>query len=207
MVGYLEAVSTMHTRGIVIDEKDYIFTLMMVLGESPQNAFALAYDMSEFKKVVGTEDEDAYLSTKKKDAEAMLTQQSIIQLKDLLDESYRAQIQSASLNLTDYHFSGQETVQILNNLLKTRIDDLESSSVKDVVSLLKALSDQGALEMGDGGFSRHFVQISPKFPALCVSCNREFDCYVGLGAKCPHCGQEYRWSEEEQRFYPQPNKL
>lgn len=207
MVGYLEAVSTMHTRGIVIDEKDYIFTLCVVLGESPQNAFALAYDISEFKKVIGTEEEDAYLSTKKKDAETMLTQQSIIQLKDLLDESYRAQVQSSALNLTDYHFSGQETVQILNNLLKTRIDDLESSSVKDVVSLLKALSDQGALEMGDGGFSRHFIQISPKFLALCTSCNREFDAYSGIGAVCPHCHQVYKWSEEEQRFYPKVEHL
>lgn len=207
MVGYLEAISTMHTRGVVINEKDYIFTLMVVLGESPQNAFALAYDRSEFKKVIGTEDEEAYLSTKTKDAENMLTQQQIIQLKDLLEESYRAQVQSDALNLKDFRFSGQETVQILNNLLKSRVDDLESSSVRDVVSLLKALSDQGALEMGDGGFSRHFVQISPKFPALCVACNREFDCYVGLGAKCPHCGQEYLWSEEEQRYYPQPQKL
>ena len=82
MVGYLEAVSTMHTRGVVIDEKDYIFTLMIVLNEFPQNAFALAYDMSEFKKVIGTEDEEAYLLTKTKDAENMLAQQQIIQLKD-----------------------------------------------------------------------------------------------------------------------------
>ena len=73
MIGYLESVSTMQTRGIVIDEKDYIFTLMVVLNESPQNAFALAYDMSEFKKVIGTEDEEVYLSTKKKDAETILS--------------------------------------------------------------------------------------------------------------------------------------
>lgn len=207
MVGYLEAVSAMHTRGIVIDEKDYIFTLMVVLGEEPQNAYAFAYDIKGLKEVVSTEDEDVYLSTKKKDAEAMLGKQNITQLKDLLEESYRAQIQSASLNLTDYHFSGQETVQILNNLLKTRIDDLESSSVKDVVSLLKALSDQGALEAGDGGFSKHFIQIMPKFLALCVSCNKEFDAYAGISAVCPHCGQQYHWSSEENRFYPQPQKL
>ena len=207
MTGYLEAVSTMHTRGIVIDEKDYIFTLMVVLNESPQNAFALAYDMSEFKKVIGTEDEEVYLSTKKKDAETMLTQQSIIQLKDLLDESYRAQVQSDALNLKDFRFSGQETVQILNNLLKSRVDDLESSSVKDVVSLLKALSDQGALEVGDGGFSRHFVQIYPKFNALCIQCGKEFDAMRGLSAKCPHCGQVYTWVQEEEKYIPQPTKL
>lgn len=207
MVGYLEAVSTMHTRGVVIDEKDYIFTLMIVLGEEPQNAFAMAYDISELKNVMGTEEEEAYLSTKKKDADNMLAQQQIIQLKDLLEESYRAQIQSASLNLTDYHFSGQETVQILNNLLKTRIDDLESSSVKDVVSLLKALSDQGALEVGDGGFSRHFVQIFPKFNALCTQCGKEFDAMRGLSAKCPHCGQVYTWMQDEKKYIPQPQKL
>lgn len=207
MTGYLESVATMHTRGVTIDEKDYIFTLMIVIGETPQNAFAIAYDMTEFKKFIGTEDEDAYLLSKRKDAETMLAHQNVIQLRDLLEESYRAQIQSASLNLTDYHFSGQETVQILNNLLKTRIDDLESSSVKDVVSLLKALSEQGALEMGDGGFSRHFVQILPKFNALCVSCNREFECHSGIGATCPHCHQQYQWSSEENRFYPQPSKL
>lgn len=207
MVGYLEALATMHTRGVVIDEKDYVFTLMVILDEPPQNAFAFAYDMSEFKKVIGTEEEESYLSTKKEEAEIMLSQQNIIQLKDLLYESYRAKIQSASLNLTDYHFSGQETVQILNNLLKTRIDDLESSSVKDVVSLLKALSEQGALEMGDGGFSKHFVQIYPKFPALCPSCNREFDCYAGVDCICPHCKQIFEWSESQQRFFPQPSKL
>lgn len=207
MVGYLEAVSTMHTRGVVIDEKDYIFTLMVVLNEPPQNAFAFAYDMSEFKKVIGTEDEDAYLSTKTKDAENMLAQRQIIQLKDWLEEAYRAQVQSASLNLTDYHFSGQETVQILNNLLKTRIDDLESSSVKDVVSLLKALSDQGALEMGDGGFSRHFVQIPAKFNILCPQCNREGYAVEGLDFRCEFCGHVAKWDESSKRYWPNLTSL
>lgn len=207
MVGYLDSVSAMHTRGIVIDEKDYIFTLMVVLGEEPQNAFALAFDIQGLKEVVSTEEEDVYLSTKKKDAEAMLGKQNITQLKDLLEESYRAQIQSASLNLTDYHFSGQETVQILNNLLKTRIDDLESSSVKDVVSLLKALSDQGALDVGDGGFSRHFIQIPNKYNTVCPQCSREGYAVEGLDFRCEHCGCIAKWSESERRYYPNLGRL
>lgn len=207
MVGYLEAASTMHTRGVAIDEKDYIFTLMVVLGESPQNAFALAYDMSEFKKVIGTEEEDAYLSTKTKDAENMLAQQQIIQLKDLLEESYKMQVQSDALNLKDYSFSGQEAIQILNNLLKTRIDDLESSSVKDVVGIIKTLSDTGALDTGDSGFSRHFVTVPKKYDSLCVKCNHEFYATEGLNIKCPNCGQVYTWSEEEKRFYPSVEHL
>ena len=207
MIGYLEALNTMHTRGVSIDEKDYKFTLMVVLGETPQVAYGMVYDTSEFRKHIGTEEEEAYLSSKKDVAERTLAQQSIMQLKDVLSEAYRAQIQKASLNLTDYHFSGQETVQILNNLLKTRIDDLETSSVKDVVSLLKALSEQGALEMGDGGFSRHFIQVFPKFTALCISCNREFQTSEGLGCVCPHCGQQYQWVEEQQKFIPSPTRL
>lgn len=207
MTGYLEAVSTMHTRGVAIDEKDYIFTLMVVLNESPQNAFAFAYDMSEFKKVIGTEDEDAYLSTKTKDAENMLAQQNIKQLRDLLAESYKMQVQSDALNLKDFRFSGQEAVQILNNLLKTRIDDLESSSVRDVVGIIKTLSDAGALDTGDSGFSRHFVVVKDKYPAICTSCNKEFDIYPGVGAVCPFCSQHYTWSSEENRFYPSVEHL
>lgn len=206
MIGYLEALNVMHTRSITIDEKDYLFTLMVVLDEEPQKAYALAYDLPEFKKHIGTEEEDEYLASKKKDADAMLEKQDIMQLKDLLAESLRTQIQAAALNLENYTFTGQEAVQILNNLLKTRMDDLESASVRDVVGIIKMLTEQGALETGDGGFSRHFVVVHPKFNALCV-CGREFECHAGVGVKCPHCGQVYEWSESEQRFFPEPNHL
>ena len=207
MVGYLEAVSTMHTRGVVIDEKDYIFTLMVVLNESPQNAFALAYDIVNFKKVIGTEDEDSYLLSKTKDAENMLEQQNIIQLRDFLAESYKTQVQAEALNLKDFKFSGQEAVQILNNLLKTRIDDLESSSVRDVVGIIKTLSETGALDTGDSGFSRHFIIVKDKYPAICTTCNHEIDIYPGVGAVCPFCSQHYTWSSEENRFYPSVEHL
>lgn len=207
MVGYLESVSTMHTRGVVIDEKDYIFTLMVVLNESPQNAFALAYDIGNFKKVIGTEDEDSYLLSKTKDAENMLEQQNIIQLRDFLAESYKTQVQAEALNLKDFKFSGQEAVQILNNLLKTRIDDLESSSVRDVVGIIKTLSETGALDTGDSGFSRHFIIVKDKYPAICTTCNHEIDIYPGVGAVCPFCSQRYTWSSEENRFYPSVEHL
>lgn len=207
MTGYLESVSTMHTRGVVIDEKDYIFTLMVVLNESPQNAFALAYDIGNFKKVIGTEDEDSYLLSKTKDAENMLEQQNIIQLRDFLAESYKTQVQAEALNLKDFKFSGQEAVQILNNLLKTRIDDLESSSVRDVVGIIKTLSETGALDTGDSGFSRHFIIVKDKYPAICTTCNHEIDIYPGVGAVCPFCSQHYTWSSEENRFYPSVEHL
>lgn len=205
-MNYLDIASTMHTRGADIDIKEYLFSLMVTMGEDSETAFAIAFEPSEFWKHLG-EEEGAYLASKKNDAEALLGQQNIKLLRDFMDESYRAEIQSKALNITDYKFSGEETVQILNDLLKSRITDMDTASVKDVVSILKALTEQGALDVGDGGFGRHFVQIFPKFNALCVKCGREFDAQRGLGAKCPHCGQEYRWSEQENRYFPEPSKL
>ena len=115
------------------------------------------------------------------------------------------QVQSDALNLKDYSFSGQEAIQILNNLLKTRIDDLESSSVRDVVGIIKTLSDTGALDTGDSGFSRHFVTIPKKYDCICPRCNHEQYLVEGVDNKCTSCGMVLRW--DNGRFYPQPTKL
>ena len=200
-MNYLDTASVLHTRGTDISMEDYIFVMMTTLGEDIETAYAIAYEPSEFRKNMG-EDEGLYLVSKKKDAETLMEQQNIKMLIDILGDAYRADIQEKALNLTDVKFSGEQTVQILNNLLKTRVTDMDTASVKDVVQILKALTEQGALDVGDGGFSRHFVQILPKFSALCTRCGREFDAQRGLGAVCPHCHQQYHWSSEENRFYP-----
>ena len=205
-MNYLDIASTLHTRGIDIDFNEYLFALMVTGGEDKEVAYAIAFEPSEFKKNMG-EDENGYISSKKQETKLLVEKQNVKMLLDIMSDIHRADIQAQALGLTDFRFSGEQTVQILNNLLKTRIDDMESSSVKDVVAILKALTEQGALDTGDGGFSKHFVQIFPKFNALCVRCGREFDAQKGLGTKCPHCGQEYRWSNEENRYYPEVVKL
>ena len=203
---YLYTKETLHTRGINIDEKQYYFVLMCVVGESPEVAFAMVYDTKEFKSSIETENESEYLSSKKKDAEERLIRQEERQLKDLLQSEYNAEIQSKAMNLQDYSFTTGQVVQILQNLLHDRASDIESSSVKDIISLINTLASQGALQSNDT-FGSHFVHIYPKFNALCVNCNKEFDAYAGIDSICPHCHQVYQWSEEENRFYPQPQKL
>lgn len=207
MITYLDTLNTLHTRGMDITLNDYIFALSLSLGEEDEVAYAIAYEPSEFNKNVGTEDEREYLASLKRSAEATKDQQQVRMLLDLFEDALREEVQAKALNLEDYKFSGAEAVKILNNLLKTRVNDLESSSVRDIVALIKTLTEQGALEVGDGGFSKHFVQIFPRFNAICTGCNREFDAMRGLGAKCPHCGKTYTWSEEEERYYPQPQSL
>lgn len=207
MITYLDAVDTMHTRGLPICIEDYIFATLITLGESPSVAYAIAHDRCEFEKHVGTEDENEYINSKTDDAKNEREKQNIVQLEDLIKSSFQSEIQQSALGLKDYKFSGQEAVQILNNILKNRIEDLETASVRDVVSVIKMLMEQGALETGDGGFARHFVQIFPKFNALCNNCGREFDCHTGIGAVCPHCGMQYHWDADTNKFIPQPQKL
>lgn len=207
MIGFAETTETLKARGISIDEREFFFTLMVVLQDSPHSAYALVYDTEKYKEYIGGEHEEAYLASKEQAANELLKRQEVVQLKELLAESFREHIQSNALALKDYSFTGKETVQILNNLLATRAADIESSSVKDIVSVIKSLSDQGALDVGDSGFSRHFIQIYPAYTAVCVSCSKEFEAHAGMGVVCPHCHQQYRWSVEENRFYPEICKL
>lgn len=205
-MNYLETANTLHTRGADISMEEYVFCLMVTNGEDKEVAYAIAFEPKEFRENMG-EDDGQYLASKKGEAEVLVNQQNIKMLVDYMNDVRRSEIQAVALNLEEYHFTGEDTVRILNNLLKTRIDDLESSSVKDVVAILKTLTESGAIESGDGGFSRHFVQILPKYNALCTKCGREFDAQAGLGAVCPHCHQEYKWSEDENRFYPNVERL
>ena len=202
---YLSTKATLHTRGINIDEKQYLFVLMCVVGESPEVAYSLLYDTQEFKRNISTEEEEEYLSSKKKDAEEKLKLQDERQAFDLLQSEYNTEVEAKVMNLENYSFTTGQVIQILQNLLHSRAQDIESSSVKDIISLINTLASQGALQSGDN-FGSHFIHILPKFNALC-SCGREFDVYAGIDCICPHCHQVYRWSDEDNRFYPQPSKL
>jgi rRNA maturation endonuclease Nob1 len=164
------------------------------------------FDTAEFKSNVPSEDEEEYLASKRKDAEIMLEQQNCRHLREYLEQEYRSDIQEQASTLKDFKFTGSEVQKLLNNLLHERSQDLESSSVKDIIALIKTLADQGALQ-SDDNFSSHFIHVYPPFDVVCTSCGREFDIVKGLDAICPHCKQVYRWSEEERRFYPELAKL
>lgn len=202
---YISTKSTLHTRGINISEKQYLFVLMCVLGESPEVAYALMFDTQEFKRAIETEDEEEYLASKKKDAEERLKLQDERQLYEILQSDYNSEIQAKAMNLENFSFTTGQVIQILQNLLHSRAQDIESSSVRDIISLINTLASQGALQSGDN-FGSHFIHLYPKFNSLCL-CGREIDVYAGMDCVCPHCHQVYKWVGEEKRFYPQPSKL
>lgn len=206
MLNFTETTQILFGRGITFSIEDYLFCLNLVLGEDENVSYALAYDRVGYKKVLGTEDEEEYLKTKEQECKVLMQQQSIVQLRQEMEDLYVAEIQGKALNLENYRFTGGQIAQILQNLLHNRVADLDSASTKDVISLIKLLTEQFGLD-GGSDFEKHFIQILPKFNALCNNCNREFQIASGIGAVCPHCGASYHWDSNSEKFIPQPQKL
>lgn len=206
MLNFEDITQTLFARGVTFTIEEYLFCVNIVLGESHSVSYALSYDKENYKKVIGTEDESSYLLSTRKETESLLSQQNIINLKQEIEDAYTVAVQSHALDLKDYKFTGGQIAQILQNLLHNRVADLDSASTKDVISLIKLLTDQFGLE-GGSDFEKHFIQVYPKFNALCNNCNKEFQVAEGLGAVCPHCGASYLWDSDGQKFVPKPSKL
>lgn len=206
MLNYLDTKSVLFTRGVSFDLKQYLFVVQVVLGEDKSVAYGMTFDRENFVKAIGSEDEDDYLSKVARDAEIMMQQQECQQLFEVLSEEYQLDIQAKASTLENYKFSGAEVQQLLANLLHNRSQELDEASVKDILSLIKTMYEQGALDSGDT-FQKHFITIHDKFNALCPNCNHEIDVFAGVDCVCQYCKQVFKWSEEERRFYPQPNKL
>lgn len=195
----------LHVRGIRLGEKEYMFVAMVCAGEDPSVSYGLVYDIENFKHNVPSENEEEYLRELQPKADVLLQQQQCAQLKELIEESIRAEIQTKATDIKTYKFSSQEIVNMLSALLADRSSEISEASVRDIVSLIRELASLGGLS-GSNGFQSHFIQCHDKFNSLC-SCGREMDVFAGMDCICPHCHQVYRWSEEENRFYPQPTKL
>ena len=206
MLNYLDTKSVLFTRGVSFDLKQYLYVVQVVLGEDKSVAYGMTFDRENFVRAIGSEDEDDYLSKVARDAEIMMQQQECQQLFEVLSEEYQLDIQAKASTLENYKFSGAEVQQLLANLLHNRSQELDEASVKDILSLIKTMYEQGALDSGDT-FQKHFITIHDKFNALCPNCNHEIDVFAGVDCVCPYCKQAFKWSEEERRFYPQPNKL
>lgn len=183
-----------------------MFVTMTVLGEDIGVAYAIAYDTDEFSKVSGKEKEKDYLIEKRKEAEIALKQQQVIQLKEEISEAYRADIQQKALSLEQIEFTAADINALLNKLLATQAKDLDSASIREMLSIIHELVNNFGLSSGNDAFAKHFITIQPKFNALC-RCGHEMDIVKGMDCICPHCKSVYRWDENEQRYYPNYSEL
>lgn len=206
MLNYRDTQNALHTRLVDFSLQEYLFVLQTILGEDPCVAYASVFDTAEFKRNVPSEDEEEYLASKRKDVEIMLEQQNCKHLREYLEQEYRRDIQEQASTLEDFKFTGADVQRLLSNLLHERSQELSEASVRDILALIKSMYDSGALDSGDN-FQNHFITIPKKYDCICPQCNHEQYLVEGVDNKCPHCGQQYRWSIEENRFYPQPSKL
>lgn len=206
MLNYRDTQNALHTRLLDFSPQEYLFVLLTILGEDPRVAYASVFDAQDFKRNVPSENEEEYLGKKKHEAQVMLEQQQCVHLKEYLEDQYRSEVQSAASTLKDYKFTGGDVQKLLNNLLKDRSEDLSEASVRDILALIKSMYDSGALDSGDA-FEKHFITVPKKYDALCPSCNHELYAVEGLDIVCSNCGTRFRWSEEEQRFYPKMGHL
>lgn len=201
MLSYLDTINALQTRTITFSPQEYTFVLQCVLGERIEVAYANTFDTQEFNRNVPSEYEEEYLSRFKRDAENLLSTQECIHLKEELEELYRSDVQASASTLEDYKFSGEEVQKLLANLLHDRSENLSESSVRDILSLIKTMYEQGALDSGDS-FQRHFITIPSKFNVLCPKCNREGYAVEGLDFRCEHCGCVAKWDESQHRYFP-----
>lgn len=207
MISYHDAVSRLHTRGITFDINQYLFAAQVALGEDSAVAYAMIYDTSEFKKNISSDGAEIYLSKIRKNAEVMLQQQECQHIKELVEEWKRSEVQNEASNLKTYKYSSEDVANMLSSLLYERSSSLEDASVRDIVTLIRELNSQGALEGSGNAFSKHFISVYPKMNALCPVCHKETDVAIGMTCFCTRCGAKFTWSEEEQRFYPEVEHL
>ena len=150
---------------------------------------------------------EGYIAEQRKQGDVMLQQQECKHLKELVEDWKRTEIQNEASDLKTYKYSSEDIANMLSNLLFERSKSLEDASVRDIVQLIRELNSQGALDGSGNAFSKHFISVLPHMSVLCPVCQRESDIAVGMTCYCSRCGAEFRWSEEEGRYYPQPQKL
>jgi hypothetical protein len=206
MFSYTDISSTMASRGVNITPQEYIFCLNIVMGEDNGISYILAFEPEKIEEKMGDDGWEKYLNDRRHDANLRIRMQNIVKLMDELRDIYNNDVQNKALNLENYKFTGGQIAQILQNLLHNRISDLDSASTKDVISLIKLLTEQFGIE-GNDDFTKHFIQVYPHFNAICGKCNKEFDAIKGIDCVCSHCGCIYKWNEEENRFYPNVDSL
>ena len=194
--------STLHTRVIDFTFQEYIFVLQIVLGEDPCVSYASVFDSENFAGHLNEDENKEYFDKFKSIAHSLLESQTCAHLKETIEQDYHRDIQAKATNFNDFTFTNTDAQRILNNLLHDRTQNLSESSVRDILALLKSMYESGSIEQGDS-FQKHFITIPKKYDCICGNCNKEMYIVEGVDNRCENCGTVYRWSEEENRFYPE----
>lgn len=204
MVSYQETKDSLKIRLIDFSIKEYLFAIQTVLGEDARVAYASVFDADNFEENIKDDDDSTYLDSFSDKTDALLETQQLKHLVEFLRSEYERDIQENATQLSDFKFTNADVKKLLNNLLRDRSKELSESSVKDILSIVRTMEENGALG-SDDNFAQHFITVPAHYNALCPECGHELYAVEGLDIKCPHCGQVYKWSSN--RFYPALDSL
>ena len=207
MIQFQDIESTLNARGVFFSQQEYVFTLLVVIGERPTIAYALSFSPDEYQRVKDTESEKDFFNNCAKLSSSLLQQQHIVKLKEELEYRNKKAIQDAALHLDDIELTSSDVKKVLASFLRDRIDDPSGASVKELVDLLRMYQPYLPDDASATDFQRHFIQVHEPYNAMCNNCNHEISAYKGLSCICEHCGQKYIWSDEDDRFYPEISRL
>ena len=102
MLNYLDTLAALHTRGLNVSLKEYLFVQQVVFKEDIRVAYASVFDAQEFVRNVPSEDEEEYLNKFKLDAENLLEKQDCKHLKEYLEQELKSYVQDEASSLSDY---------------------------------------------------------------------------------------------------------
>jgi len=207
MMQFRDIESTLNARGVFFTQQEYVFTLLVVIGERPTIAYALSFSQDEYQRVKDTESEKDFFNNCANLSSSLLQQQHIVKLKEELEYRNKKAIQDAALHLDDIELTSSDVKKVLASFLRDRIDDPSGASVKELVDLLRMYQPYLPDDASSTDFQRHFIQVHEPYNAMCNNCNHEISAYKGLSCICEHCGQKYIWSDDDDRFYPEISKL
>lgn len=207
MIKYQEIEQTLNARGVFFSVDEYLFALCVILDEQQDIAYAMIFKKDEYASVKGTEKEKEFLQSCVRDCANVMQQQHVVQLIDELKYRYGKAVQDAALNLDDIELTSSDVKKVLASFLRNRIDDPSSASVKELVDLLRMYQPYLPDDASATDFQRHFIQVHEPYNALCNECNKEISAYKGLSCACEHCGARYIWSNDDERFYPEPTRI
>lgn len=208
MIDYREIETRLFDRGITITFDDFLFCLLVTNGMEKYHAYAQTIKRKEYEKVAKLPKESAFFNKIKKDCDIYMQTQNITQLMDDMESIYKQNVQAEALQLDDIDLSARDIKNIINKLLKSRVEDLDGSSTKEIVELLKMLLNNFVSDDSLGkDFQRHFIQVFPPYNAVCSVCGHEFDVPRNIDAICPYCHTKYVYNKAEDKYFPELNSL
>jgi len=201
MIDYKKIKESLNNRGVKFTPIEYSFAIMVGIGLDKYQSYLTTIKAKELEKCKNEGDADKLLESIKSECDGLLINTSLKEVVNCIKSLYKMKLQSDMLNLEDVELSKNDIKKIITTLLKNRTDNIDGSSAKEIIELIKTyLNNFATSDNLSEEFNRTFIQVIPPYNAVCSNCNKEFSLPPNVSGICPHCGQKYIYDQEKDKF-------